>query len=764
MKSRFRKVVSILLTFVLVFTSFTMVSFGAAAKGKITVSKMKVTLEMNKSYQLKPKASSKSISKKGYQYRSSKQKVAVVSSKGKIIAKNLGKTTITIKSKAKPSVVKKVSVTVIKRKTNIIAMETGTAAKMKLTNKKVKNSQVKWTSSNKKVAKVYKNGVVKVVGNGSATISAKSKKLSGGKETFLIKGAKKVSTVAALTSAVEKKTKKILVAKDLTVTSLLRVPKGTEVILGKGADLKIDKSGRLINEGRISNVVKKVYIKRAGFGKMEEGTASDPETPPVDSEPPITTPENPENPDIENPPVVDPDDQEPENPEPPQEPEEPSDEVTEPEVPTDEALDGTEELNPTDEEGELEAEEEEEVVMEPESYVEVATYSDLVQSGQLTLKDGCTVIVGGQPIIGSKESGALMGLSQPADDGGPVAVWSYNGGGQLVLIVYGKLDIFTSQENVLGDYVIATGFSEDSDSTISPEIWMPTLNVLSTNTNLVISDGTLYVGTDKVVSKSDSDSVFNASNDTSFSEDNRVLFFKGNNWINAMCFGTVTVNRFYPGLMLQSSSSGNIYENPVPSNLIFNCDSSQWYDAVFSNHLPAGEGLYPIDINFHQNIVAYAASELAQSAKIEDAQPGQKVYFIPYSRAYTAIKYAKMNGVVMKGHFDSSWVPVYYEFTMPASGVWIGIETEEFKVYKDGQRIDGKPMNTFYFDTLDAAKEWYTGVQIEFSGVRYTVDFEWVKGGNLYGRDIYNGKIVCPELENDFSYLGHVPAFVTPSE
>ena len=57
-------------------------------------------------------------------------------------------------------------------------METGTAAKMKLTNKKVKNSQVKWTSSNKKVAKVYKNGIVKVVGNGSATISAKSKKLT----------------------------------------------------------------------------------------------------------------------------------------------------------------------------------------------------------------------------------------------------------------------------------------------------------------------------------------------------------------------------------------------------------------------------------------------------------------------------------------------------------------------------------------------------------------------------------------------------------
>lgn len=157
MKIKSHKIISVLLCFVLVFTSFTAVSFGAVSKGKIKVSKVKITLELNKSYQLKPTASSKSISKKGYQYRSSKQKVAIVSSKGKITAKNLGHATITIKSIAKPSVIKKVSVTVVKRKTNVIAMETGTAAKMKLTNKKVKNSQVKWTSSNKKVAKVYKD-------------------------------------------------------------------------------------------------------------------------------------------------------------------------------------------------------------------------------------------------------------------------------------------------------------------------------------------------------------------------------------------------------------------------------------------------------------------------------------------------------------------------------------------------------------------------------------------------------------------------------
>ena len=756
MKIKSHKIISVLLCFVLVFTSFTAVSFGAVSKGKIKVSKVKITLELNKSYQLKPTASSKSISKKGYQYRSSKQKVAIVSSKGKITAKNLGHATITIKSIAKPSVIKKVSVAVVKRKTNVIAMETGTAAKMKLTNKKVKNSQVKWTSSNKKVAKVYKNGIVKVVGNGSATISAKSKKLTGGKETFTIKGAKKVSTVAALTLAVRKNTKKILISKNLTVNTPIHVLKGSEIILGKGADLKIGKDGQLINEGRISNVVKKVYIKRAGYTKMEEETNTDPETPPADPEPPVTTPENP---DIENPPIVNPDEPEPENPE---NPEEPPVDVTEPEVPTDEALEETKELNPSEEEGELVADEENQIVMECESYVEVATYSDLVQSGQLTLKDGCTVIVGGQPIIGSKESGSLMGLSQPVNEEGLAAYWTYNGEGRLALLVYGRLDIFTSQENVLGDYSIFTHIKED-DVTISPEISMPTLNALSTKTQLVISNGSLFVGGDKIVSPSDSDSVFNVSNGH-YSDDNRVLFYKGNSWINSMCFGTVTVNHFYPGLMLQSSSSGNIYANPVPSNLIFNCDSSQWYDAVFSNHIPASEGLYPIDINFHQNITAFAATELDQSTKIEDAKPGQKVYFIPYIRDYVAVKYVKMNGVELNGHTDFPTLATYYEFIMPASGVWIGIETEEFKVYKDGERIDGKSASTFYFDTLEAAKEWYTGVQIEFNGTRYDVTFEWVKDdGLVFGRNHYMGNVVCPELEKEFSYPGHVSAFVTPN-
>ena len=56
MKIKSHKIISVLLCFVLVFTSFTAVSFGAVSKGKIKVSKVKITLELNKSYQLKPTA------------------------------------------------------------------------------------------------------------------------------------------------------------------------------------------------------------------------------------------------------------------------------------------------------------------------------------------------------------------------------------------------------------------------------------------------------------------------------------------------------------------------------------------------------------------------------------------------------------------------------------------------------------------------------------------------------------------------------------
>ena len=84
--------------------------------------------------------------------------------------------------------------------------------------------------------------------------------------------------------------------------------------------------------------------------------------------------------------------------------------------------------------------------------------------------------------------------------------------------------------------------------------------------------------------------------------------------------------------------------------------------------------------------------------------------------------------------------------------------------YTHLERIDGKSASTFYFDTLEAAKEWYTGVQIEFNGTRYDVTFEWVKDdGLVFGRNHYMGNVVCPELEKEFSYPGHVSAFVTPN-
>ena len=67
--------------------------------------------------------------------------------------------------------------------------------------KKVKDSAGKWTSSNKKVATVNKNGVVKVTGAGTATIKftdKKSKKTASVKIYGRVRAAKMMLTSAAV--------------------------------------------------------------------------------------------------------------------------------------------------------------------------------------------------------------------------------------------------------------------------------------------------------------------------------------------------------------------------------------------------------------------------------------------------------------------------------------------------------------------------------------------------------------------------------------
>lgn len=759
--NKMRQILVWILACSLIFSSFTVTSFGAAAKGKITVAKTKITLEMNKSYQLKPKASNKVISKKGYKYTSSNARVATVSSKGKIIAKTKGKTTITIKSKAKSTVSKKIKVTVVKRKNNVIAMEGGTAAKMNLGTTKVKNDQAKWISSNKKIATVTKNGIVKTISYGTTTITAKSKKLAGGKKVFKIQSGKKVITEKALREEVQRGTKMILIAKDIKVTSSLTIHKGTNLILAKGVTLKTGKDVSLKNLGRITNVVDKVYAKKTGktVKSLSDETAdngnSEPTVPPTADVPEVPEPpkdsETPEEPEV------------PDNPGTPEEPEVPDNpgDVMEPELPTDEAIDQTEELNPKEEEGVIEAEDKESIKTEEASVIEVVDYANLVQEDALILREGCTVIVGGQKVIGPAGSDAWMTLSDPVDDSGVAAIWSMNGDGNLLLTVWGTLTVQRNEENLLTGIDLHARKVKDYD----PVIILPSFNVLPYWGMVSICDSTLFVGGIKVVSKSDPDSVFNAYNEGE-EEENRLLFRRMDNGTTTYTSGYVEINSYYPGLELDVSGVVNFFQGKQPY-VKFNCDVNQWIDGQMKHHISGTSGAYPLDVADICGLAYhFELADASEIEKIKDAAPGAEINFMPYLGPYRMIQFIEAvedsgRSISMKKVMgDRDGFIMRYQFTMPSSGVFIRTYTKHFNIYSKGEIVTGNPKSYYYFNSLEEAKQQFVDLTIEVDGVQYPITVEWKKMNAYDGQIDYSGLIHCPDLEGQYEFLGYIPAYI----
>ena len=144
----------------------------AQAKATPRLNKTKVTVSVKKSYQLKVIG----ISKKAT-WKSSNKKVATVSKNGKVTGNKKGSAVITAKVNKKtykckvtvtePTLNKtKVTLTITKKKTK-------PAVQLKVKNVSAKN--VKWTTSNKKVATVSKNGKVVAKKKGNAVITVKVK-------------------------------------------------------------------------------------------------------------------------------------------------------------------------------------------------------------------------------------------------------------------------------------------------------------------------------------------------------------------------------------------------------------------------------------------------------------------------------------------------------------------------------------------------------------------------------------------------------------
>ena len=152
------------------------------AKGKKATLKTTVTVTPNKS------------ANKKVTYKSSNKKVATVSSKGVITGKKAGTAKITVTSKKNPKKKAKVTVKVVKGKVTSIKLNktsetltVGDSTKLTATVKTGKGGKknVVWITSDKKIATV-KNGLVKAVGVGTATITVKAADGTGKKATYKV--------------------------------------------------------------------------------------------------------------------------------------------------------------------------------------------------------------------------------------------------------------------------------------------------------------------------------------------------------------------------------------------------------------------------------------------------------------------------------------------------------------------------------------------------------------------------------------------------
>ena len=150
------------------------------------LNKKSISLNVGKIYTLKASGTKEKIT-----WTSSKKSVATVSSKGVVKAKKKGTAVITAKygkKKLTCKVTVKQPVKSIKLNKTSATLKKGKSLTLKATisPSSANNKAVTWSSSNKKVATVSSKGVVKAVGNGTATITVKAKDGSGKKATCKI--------------------------------------------------------------------------------------------------------------------------------------------------------------------------------------------------------------------------------------------------------------------------------------------------------------------------------------------------------------------------------------------------------------------------------------------------------------------------------------------------------------------------------------------------------------------------------------------------
>ena len=164
---------------------------------KVTLNKTTASVVKGKTLTLTATVTPTNATNKKVTWKSSNTKIATVDSNGKVTAKAAGTATITCtaadgsgKSAACKITVKNPPVKVTKLKINKTSVDLlkGKTVQLKVTvtPSNATNKAVTWTSSNKRIATVTSNGLVKAVRTGTVTITAKAKDGSGKKVTCKI--------------------------------------------------------------------------------------------------------------------------------------------------------------------------------------------------------------------------------------------------------------------------------------------------------------------------------------------------------------------------------------------------------------------------------------------------------------------------------------------------------------------------------------------------------------------------------------------------
>lgn len=182
----------------------TLTNYNQSARCKVKVAKLNTTVKLNKrsiriglgqSYRLKKTVWTNNSKKPKVKWKSSNKRVASVNSGGKVKAKRLGMTKVTvttkdrIKAKATCRVIVIRRVTSVRLNKNYMVCSVGHSKKLRATVKPKRASirKLKWSSSNKRIAKVNGSGRVTGMSLGSVYITVKATDGSNKKARCLVK-------------------------------------------------------------------------------------------------------------------------------------------------------------------------------------------------------------------------------------------------------------------------------------------------------------------------------------------------------------------------------------------------------------------------------------------------------------------------------------------------------------------------------------------------------------------------------------------------